>query len=120
MISDGMVTFFSSSSVRAFVKFGLENEWPVNLIFPNFTKALTDEELKKVTMPSLIIHGTKDRNASYEGGRSWVTALPDARIVTIPGAAHAMWVDDPVTTFAAIRHFLRGEWPLSAYAEIEN
>jgi pimeloyl-ACP methyl ester carboxylesterase/ketosteroid isomerase-like protein len=93
---------------------GLENEWPVNFFMPNFTKSLTDEELKKVTMPSLIIHGTKDRNASYEGGRSWLTALPDARIVTIPGAAHAMWVDDPVTTFAAIRHFLRGEWPLGS------
>lgn len=97
----------------------LENEWPVNLnptfakIAPSISKAvLSAGELKKVTMPSLIIHGTKDRNADYEGGRSWVTLLPDARIVTIPGAAHAMWVDDPVTTFAAIRHFLRGEWPL--------
>ena len=99
----------------------LENEWPVHLnatfasILPSINKAvLTDEQLKKVTMPSLIIHGTKDRNASYEGGRSWLASLPDARIVTIPGAAHAMWVDDPVTTFAAIRHFLRGEWPLGS------
>lgn len=92
----------------------LENEWPVNFAMPNITKSLTDVELKKVTMPSLIIHGTKDRNAAYEGGRSWTKLLPDARIVTIPGAAHAMWVDDPVTTFSAIRHFLRGEWPLGS------
>ena len=97
----------------------LENEWPVNLdktfasVAPSISKfVLTDEQLKKVTMPSLIIHGTKDRNASYEGGRTWLTQLPDARMVTIPGAAHAMWVDDPATTYSAIRHFLRGEWPL--------
>lgn len=101
----------------------LENEWPVNLdpafatIGPSISKAmLSEEELKKVTMPSLIIHGTKDRNAPYEGGRAWLTQLPDARLVTLPGAAHAMWVDDPVNTFGAIRHFLRGEWPLGADA----
>lgn len=99
----------------------LENEWPLHLdptfasVAPSISKSvLTGEQLKKVTMPSLIIHGTKDRNAAYDGGRSWLKLLPDARLVTIPGAAHAMWVDDPVTTFAAIRHFLRGEWPLGA------
>ena len=104
----------NASGVKIDEMCSLENEWPKNFVVPNFTKALTDDELKKVTMPSLIIHGTKDRNAPYEGGRSWVTALPDARIVTIPGAAHALWVDDPVTTFSSIRHFLRGEWPLGS------
>jgi pimeloyl-ACP methyl ester carboxylesterase len=99
----------------------LENEWPVNVdatfasVAPSLNKSvLSTDELKKVAMPSLIIHGTKDRNASYAGGRSWLTELPDARMVTIPGAAHAMWVEDPVATFGSIRHFLRGEWPLGA------
>ena len=41
-------------------------------------------------------------------------ALPDARLVTVKGAAHASWLDDPVTVFSAIRQFLRGEWPLGA------
>ena len=99
---------------------GLENEWPVN-VNKTFAKllsgppvALTDEELSTIKAPVLTIHGTKDRNAPYPGGRAWAAALPDARLVTIEGGAHAMWVDDPVTTFGAIRHFLRGDWPLGS------
>lgn len=98
----------------------LENEWPANVnpifgkLLPTMVEPMSDSELKKVSMPVLTIHGTKDRNAPYEGGRLWAEQLPDARLVTIPGAAHAMWIDDPVTTFGAIRHFLRGEWPLGS------
>jgi len=62
----------------------------------------------------LTIHGDKDRNAPYAGGVEWAKKLPDARLVTVKGAAHASWLDDPVTVFASIRRFLRGEWPLGA------
>jgi pimeloyl-ACP methyl ester carboxylesterase/ketosteroid isomerase-like protein len=75
---------------------------------------LSAAELKKITMPVLTIHGTSDRNAPYAGGRAWAAALPDARLVTVPGAAHALWLDDPVAVFGAIRHFIRGEWPLGS------
>jgi proline iminopeptidase len=98
----------------------LENEWPLNfnrwigVLWPTALQPLTAEELKKVAMPVLTIHGTKDRNAPYEGGRAWAAALPDARLVTLEGAAHAMWADDPVAVIASIRHFLRGEWPLGS------
>jgi len=99
----------------------LENEWPVNVaatfetLWPTIQQAsLSADELKKITMPVLAIHGDRDRNAAYEGGRAWVAALPDARLVTVPGAAHVAWRDDPVAVFGAIRHFLRGEWPLGS------
>lgn len=84
-------------------------------MWPTIQKAsLTDAQLAKITMPVLVIHGTKDRNAQYEGGRRWAASLPDARFVPVPGAAHASWLDDPVTVFGSIRHFLRGEWPLAS------
>ncbi|HEV7240365.1 MAG TPA: alpha/beta fold hydrolase [Thermoanaerobaculia bacterium] len=99
----------------------LENEWPVNFaatfetLWPTIEKAsLSADELKKITMPVLAIQGDKDRNAPYEGGKAWVAALPNARLVTVPGAAHVAWRDDPVAVFGAIRHFLRGEWPLGS------
>ncbi len=102
----------------------MENEWPVNVnrhfatLWPTIQGArLSEEQLKKVSMPVLIIHGTKDRNAPYEGGREWASILPNARLVTVEGAAHAAWADDPVAVFGAIRHFLRnGEWPLGSGA----
>jgi pimeloyl-ACP methyl ester carboxylesterase/ketosteroid isomerase-like protein len=75
---------------------------------------LSAGELQKIAVPVLTIHGTSDRNAPYAGGRAWAAALPDARLVTVPGAAHASWLDDPVTVFGAIRHFIRGEWPLGS------
>jgi pimeloyl-ACP methyl ester carboxylesterase/ketosteroid isomerase-like protein len=98
----------------------LENEWPsrVNAVFgklmPTIAEPMPQADIRKVTMPVLTIHGTADRNAGYEGGRTWAAELPDARLVTVPGAAHALWVDDPVTVWGALRHFLRGEWPLDA------
>lgn len=99
----------------------LETEWPVNAnahfarLLPSIeARVLTAEELKKISMPVLTIHGTKDRNAAYAGGRAWAAQLPDARFVMVEGAAHAIWADDPVTTFSAMRAFLRGEWPLGS------
>ena len=61
-----------------------------------------------------VIHGTKDRNAPYGSGREWAMSLPDARLVTIDGAAHVSWADDPILVFGSIREFLRGNWPLTA------
>lgn len=99
----------------------LENEWPVNVaatfetLWPTIEKAsLSADELKRITMPVLAIHGDRDRNAPYDGGKAWVAELPNARLVTVPGAAHVAWRDDPVAVFGAIRHFLRGEWPLGS------
>ncbi len=71
--------------------------------------------MKDIKVPVLTIHGDKDRNAPYAGGVEWAKTLPDARLVTVKGAAHAAWLDDPVTVFASIRHFVRGEWPIGVH-----
>jgi pimeloyl-ACP methyl ester carboxylesterase/ketosteroid isomerase-like protein len=99
----------------------LENEWPMNFgkhmaaLFPSvMSRVLSEDELQKITMPVLTIHGAKDRNAPHEGGRAWVASLRDARLVTLDGAAHAMWIDDPAGTFGAIRAFLRRDEPLGS------
>ena len=99
----------------------LENEWPLNFArhvehhWDSVKKVeITDADLKKVTMPVLTIHGTRDRNAPYGGGREWALRLPDARLVTIPGAAHAVYLEDPLRVWSSVRQFLRGEWPFEA------
>lgn len=74
----------------------------------------SSEMSAKVTVPVLTIHGRKDRNAPYGAGREWAMMLPNARLVTIEGGAHASWADDPVRVFGSIREFLRGGWPRGA------
>ena len=72
------------------------------------------EGVAKVKAPVLTIHGTKDRSAPYGGGREWTLMLPNARLVTVEGAAHGPWIEAPQTVFGSIKTFLDGRWPRSA------
>jgi proline iminopeptidase len=80
-------------------------------ILPSIQGLQVPEEVAKAKMPVLTIHGTRDRNAPYGGGREWALMLPDARLVTIDGAAHAPWIEAPARVFEAVRSFLAGRWP---------
>jgi len=99
----------------------MENEWPIHL-FAHFDPLLASDKaldipkaaIAKVTAPVLTIHGRKDRNAPYGGGREWDMLLPNARLITIVGAAHMSWVEFPEVVFPAIDQFLNGQWPTQA------
>lgn len=99
----------------------LPNEWPTHLE-KHFAASIAsiqnleigDAELARVTMPVLTIHGTKDRNAPYGGGREWAATLQDARLMTVKDAAHFPWLDDPRLVFSSISTFLGGSWPAAA------
>lgn len=99
----------------------MPNEWPTNLVrhmeahFVNSVMKLDlpVEEVKKVNVPVLTIHGTRDRNAPYGAGREWALTLPDARLISVEGAAHQLWLDAP-WTLDAIDVFLKGNWPSRA------
>ena len=89
--------------------------WNEN-IFPSIQILnLSAEEVAKVNMPVLTIHGTRDRQAPYGGGREWVLMLPNARIVTIENAAHLPWIEAPEKVFGPIKTFLDGAWPEAAH-----
>jgi len=100
----------------------LPNEWPVN--FEKHLQAhfegsvqklkVPKEEVAKVAVPVLTIHGTKDRNAAYGAGREWALTLPGARLITVKGAAHQSWADEPGLVLGSIETFLSGEWPNEA------
>ncbi len=94
------------------------NEWPSasrKLWTARFEQLksldFTQAKLDRLTMPVLTIHGTKDRNAAYGGGREWARKLPNASLITIPGAAHNTWTEFPDLVFGSIDEFLRGKWP---------
>ncbi len=94
-----------------------ENEWPESLA-RHFSFHFADIQSRDfpaamftgLAQPTLVIHGTLDRNAPYGGGREWARTFPDARLITVEGAAHAIWADDP-SIVEAIDLFLNGDWP---------
>jgi pimeloyl-ACP methyl ester carboxylesterase len=75
---------------------------------------LAADDFAKATAPLLIVHGTKDRNAPYGGGRDWAMQLPNARLVTVENACHAPWIEAPALVFGSIKRFLDGAWPETA------
>jgi proline iminopeptidase len=98
------------------------NEWPVNLArhmerhFVGSVQKLDvpRERVTQLGVPVLTIHGTSDRNAPYGAGREWVYLLPNARLVTVQGAAHQAFAERPDVVRPAIEEFLRGGWPAGA------
>jgi pimeloyl-ACP methyl ester carboxylesterase/ketosteroid isomerase-like protein len=90
----------------------LETEWPVNQQ-ANWTRLresiaqLPKIDYRSVTAPVLTIHGTYDRNAPYGSGKEWAATFPNGRLLTLEGAAHAVWVDAPEIVYPAIREFLK-------------
>ena len=96
----------------------MQNEWPVNLErhfqygFASVQKLdIPKEKVREVKQPVLTIHGTKDRNAPYGAGREWALILPNARLLTVEGAAHQVFAEFPEVVFPAIRTFINGSWP---------
>jgi pimeloyl-ACP methyl ester carboxylesterase len=96
----------------------MPNEWPVNvdrhidLSVASIAKLRFDRtSVSGLTFPVVTIHGTKDRNAPYGGGREWASILPDARLLTVSDAAHAVLLGRPDLVLPALRAFLGGEWP---------
>jgi pimeloyl-ACP methyl ester carboxylesterase len=62
-------------------------------------------DLGSIRVPTVVIHGTKDKLVAPSGGRATAKAIPGARLVTIEGMGH----DLP-----------RGAWPRIVAAIAEN
>jgi pimeloyl-ACP methyl ester carboxylesterase len=62
-------------------------------------------ELRHITAPTLVIHGTADKLVAPSGGRATARAIPGARLLMIDGMGH----DLP-----------RGAWPQLIDAIVEN
>jgi pimeloyl-ACP methyl ester carboxylesterase len=83
-------------------------------LFPSIqTVKLTKEDLARVEMPVLIVHGRHDRSAPYGGARDWALQLPNARLVTVKDAAHAPWIEAS-DVYGSVEIFLDGAWPDTA------
>ncbi|HUO85347.1 MAG TPA: alpha/beta hydrolase [Thermoanaerobaculia bacterium] len=66
------------------------------------------DDAGSLAVPLLVVHGTRDRHAPYAEGKHWAAAVPGARLLTVEGAAHLPWVDQPGRVFGSISAFLDG------------
>jgi non-heme chloroperoxidase len=72
------------------------------------------QDIKRVDIPTLILHGTADRILSVEGqGRRLHAALPDARYVEIDGGPHVMCVTHTKEVNRELLAFLSQTAPVS-------
>jgi pimeloyl-ACP methyl ester carboxylesterase len=46
------------------------------------------ERLRELRMPTVVFHGTSDPLVPFRGGRATAEAIPDARLIAIPGMGH--------------------------------
>jgi non-heme chloroperoxidase len=75
------------------------------------------EDIKRIDVPTLIMHGTADRILPLEGhGRRMHAALPDARYVEIEGGPHVMCVSHAAEVNREVLAFLREIAPVGAAA----
>lgn len=66
----------------------------------------SDSRLSSLAMPTLIIHGDSDELIPTENGRILARAIPNAKLVLLPGASHRFMTDQPEAASEVILSFL--------------
>jgi proline iminopeptidase len=69
--------------------------------------------LAKLKMPILVIEGEKT-NVPLDSTREWAKAPSSARLLLIPDAGHATFIDQPAALLYEIEGFLQGNWPTNS------
>jgi pimeloyl-ACP methyl ester carboxylesterase len=70
-------------------------------------QALTDADLSRLTMPTLLLWGVLDGLFPVEVGHRMAAAIPGARLEVISGAAHAVTWERPRVVTGALESFAR-------------
>ncbi len=66
------------------------------------------DHARRVTAPTLVIHGDHDKRVAYARGQSIHELVPGARMLTIAGGGHVTAARDPVVFNNAVRDFVLG------------
>ena len=63
------------------------------------------DKLSLVRVPTLLIWGEKDDATPLYQAKIMEKAIPDCGLVTVPGAGHFSFIDNPVLTERVLRSF---------------
>jgi pimeloyl-ACP methyl ester carboxylesterase len=64
------------------------------------------ETLARLTVPTLVIHGTADQLIPFPNGERLSGRLSDARLEALPDCGHLFWHMAPARSQTLIRSFL--------------
>jgi pimeloyl-ACP methyl ester carboxylesterase len=70
--------------------------------------------LPRIAVPTLLIWGELDERSPLSVARQFEDAVPDAKLVVIPGAGHVSNLEEPEQFNDAVREFCRAHPPRSA------
>jgi pimeloyl-ACP methyl ester carboxylesterase len=80
--------------------------WTMNWQGLNEDIVLSREFLSQIETPIQFLWGEDDPFGSPEAARAFVRQIPNARLEIMPGAGHAVWLDDPDhAAHVTSRHF---------------
>lgn len=65
--------------------------------------------LREIEVPTVILHGTRDRLFPLDAARRLAQGLPNAELRVIPGAGHVLPLTHGETVVAAVRHVLNDQ-----------
>ncbi len=68
--------------------------------------AMPIANLESIAAPTLVIHGTADTNVPIAMGELVATRVPGARLITIEGGDHFVFLTHPDEVYDAIFGFL--------------
>jgi pimeloyl-ACP methyl ester carboxylesterase len=67
------------------------------------------DQLDRIHMPTLVLHGADDRLIPVENGRLLAEAIPGARLILYPEAGHLFFIERAEEVNRDIRAFLRAD-----------
>ena len=66
------------------------------------------EEAKKLALPTLVIHGKRDRVLRHAAGVEMAESIPGAKFISIDDAGHSLFYSHPEVVNSAIAEFIAG------------
>jgi pimeloyl-ACP methyl ester carboxylesterase len=93
-----------------------EDVRPASMRTALLVMAETDQRdlLPRIAVPTLLIWGELDERSPLSIARQFEDAVPDAKLVVIPGAGHVSNLEQPELFNDAVREFCRAHSPRSA------
>jgi len=94
---------------RDFLRVNREHAWILKAQFTSMLsrRDLMDGRVSRVTMPTLLLWGTRDQLIPYPVGLRMLRELPNAKLVPLKGCGHLAIVDCRQTAWPAIERFLK-------------